>query len=104
MFTSENKVFSTVNKVFADENNVFCRRYKVFCVLNNVLRWNMATTIMANKYVANEHCFSVKLLKLWRRWIEQFMGTGVAAFSVTANGYLLSDINSYLINFYNVIK
>ena len=38
------------------------------------------------------------------RWIEPFMGTGVVAFNVKANEYLLSDINPYLINFYNAIK
>jgi DNA adenine methylase len=38
------------------------------------------------------------------RWIEPFMGTGVVAFNVKSNGYLLSDINPHLINFYNAIK
>jgi DNA adenine methylase len=38
------------------------------------------------------------------RWIEPFMGTGVVAFNVNSNGYLLSDINPHLINFYNGIK
>jgi DNA adenine methylase len=32
------------------------------------------------------------------------MGTGVVGFNVTSNGYLLSDINPHLINFYNGIK
>jgi DNA adenine methylase len=38
------------------------------------------------------------------RWIEPFMGTGVVAFNVNFNEYLLSDINPHLINFYNGIK
>ena len=38
------------------------------------------------------------------RWIEPFMGTGVVAFNVNFNEYLLSDINPHLINFYNAIK
>jgi DNA adenine methylase len=38
------------------------------------------------------------------RWIEPFMGTGVVAFNVKFNEYLLSDINPHLINFYNAIK
>jgi DNA adenine methylase len=38
------------------------------------------------------------------RWIEPFMGTGVVAFNVKCNEYLLSDINPHLINFYNAIK
>jgi DNA adenine methylase len=38
------------------------------------------------------------------RWIEPFMGTGVVAFNVKSNEYLLSDINPHLINFYNAIK
>jgi DNA adenine methylase len=38
------------------------------------------------------------------RWIEPFMGTGVVAFNVKANDFLLSDINPHLINFYNAIK
>jgi DNA adenine methylase len=38
------------------------------------------------------------------RWIEPFMGTGVVAFNVNSSGYLLSDINPHLINFYNGIK
>jgi DNA adenine methylase len=32
------------------------------------------------------------------------MGTGVVAFNVNSNSYLLSDINPHLINFYNGIK
>ncbi|MCL2137963.1 MAG: Dam family site-specific DNA-(adenine-N6)-methyltransferase [Treponema sp.] len=38
------------------------------------------------------------------RWIEPFMGTGVVAFNVKFNDYLLSDVNPHLINFYNAIK
>jgi len=38
------------------------------------------------------------------RWIEPFMGTGVVAFNVNFDEYLLSDINPHLINFYNAIK
>ena len=38
------------------------------------------------------------------RWIEPFMGTGVVAFNVTSNEYLLSDINPHLISFYSEIK
>jgi DNA adenine methylase len=38
------------------------------------------------------------------RWIEPFMGTGVVAFNVKCNEFLLSDINPHLINFYNAIK
>ena len=38
------------------------------------------------------------------RWIEPFMGTGVVAFNVKFNEFILSDINPHLINFYNAIK
>ena len=38
------------------------------------------------------------------KWIEPFMGTGVVAFNVKFNEYLLSDINPHLVNFYNAIK
>jgi DNA adenine methylase len=38
------------------------------------------------------------------KWIEPFMGTGVVAFNVKCNGFLLSDINPHLVNFYNAIK
>ncbi|MDR2069308.1 MAG: Dam family site-specific DNA-(adenine-N6)-methyltransferase [Spirochaetaceae bacterium] len=38
------------------------------------------------------------------RWIEPFMGTGVVAFNVQFDKFLLSDINPHLINFYNAIK
>jgi DNA adenine methylase len=38
------------------------------------------------------------------RWIEPFMGTGVVAFNVSFCSAYLSDINPYLINFYNEIK
>jgi DNA adenine methylase len=38
------------------------------------------------------------------KWIEPFMGTGVVAFNIKSNEFLLSDINPHLINFYNAIK
>jgi DNA adenine methylase len=38
------------------------------------------------------------------QWIEPFMGTGVVAFYVKFDEFLLSDINPHLINFYNEVK
>jgi DNA adenine methylase len=38
------------------------------------------------------------------RWIEPFMGTGVVAFNMPSEKFLLSDINPHIINFYNSIK
>jgi DNA adenine methylase len=42
--------------------------------------------------------------ELHGRWIEPFMGTGVVAFNIKCNEFLLSDINPHLINFYNAVK
>ena len=47
---------------------------------------------------------SAVIPKHHKRWIEPFMGTGVVAFNVKADEYLLSDINPHLICFYNGIK